>query len=424
MRVLFIHQNFPGQYKHLAPRLAADPANRVTAIGDAANLHGRPAPPGVAVLGYPSPKDGSPEIHPYLRSVEGAVRRGQALARAGLEMKRQGFTPDVICAHAGWGEPLYLRDVFPDSRILAFHEFYYRAAGADIGFDPEFPSSIDDVLRARTRNAPFLLSLADADWAVTPTRWQRAQFPDIVRDRISVIFDGIDTDAVTPDPAAVLEWPERGIAFSRGDEVVTYVARNLEPYRGFHIFMRALPDLLARRPKAHVVIVGGDEVSYGRRAPDGRTWREVLLEEVGRRLDPDRVHFLGRVPYGRFLSILRVSRAHVYLTYPFVLSWSMLEAMAAGCVVIGSATPPVQEVIAHGDTGFLVDFFDSAGLAAAVDRTLQWALDDAEGHAAMGARARRLVMDRYDLVRRCLPAHQALIAALAAGRIPPDPPLA
>ena len=414
MRLLFIHQNFPGQYKHLARYKAMDPANEVVGIGDAANLKGRPVPPGVTVLGYPSPKDGSPETHPYLRGVEGAVRRGQALVRAGLELKRRGFVPDVICAHAGWGESLYLKDVFPDSKLLNFYEFYYRAEGADVGFDPEFPSSFDDALRARTRNATHLLSLASTDWGITPTRWQHAQFPELVRGRISVLFDGIDTDVVTPDPAAVLMLPERGITLSRKDEVITYVARNLEPYRGFHVFMRALPDLLARRPRTHVVIVGGDDVSYGRRAPDGHSWREVMLQEVGARLDPDRVHFLGKVPYDRFLTILRVSSAHVYLTYPFVLSWSMLEAMAAGCLVIGSRTAPVEEVIRDGENGLLVDFFKPEELGGKVIAALEAPGD----FVAVRRNARQTVIEKYDLKRVCLPGQLNLIGVTASAAAP------
>lgn len=418
MRLLFIHQNFPGQYRHLAAHMAALPDHQVIGLGDVANIKGRTLP-GIRVLGYATPKNGSPQTHPYLRGVEGAVRRGQALVRAGQELKSKGFVPDVICAHAGWGESLYLKDVFPESRLLNFYEFYYRGQGSDVGFDPDIPTDLDDLARVRTRNATHLISLAGTDWGITPTRWQHAQFPDFVRDRISVVFDGIDTARVAPDPSVVLDLPERGLRLTRADEVVTYVARNLEPYRGFHVFMRALPDILARRPNAQVLIVGGDDVSYGRHAPDGKTWRAAMLEEVGSRLDPDRVHFLGKVPYDQFVRILQVSSAHVYLTYPFVLSWSMMEAMAAGCLVIGSATPPVEEVITHGDNGRLVGFFDHAALARAVEE----ALEDPASAEPLRQRARQTIVERYDLASVCLPRQIALIQALAAGGPMPPPGL-
>ena len=201
----------------------------------------------------------------------------------------------------------------------------------------------------------------------------------------------------------------------RSDEVVTYVARNLEPYRGFHVFMRALPDLLRRRPKAHVVIVGGDGVSYGRAAPGGVTWKAMLLKEIGG-VDESRVHFTGKIPYDRFVELLQISRAHVYLTYPFVLSWSMIEAMSAGCIVVGSATGPVQEVITHGENGLLVDFFSGKQLVDGVCR----ALDGGADIAAMRRRARETAVERYD-VHRCLQAQWQLLSSLARGRAAPPP---
>ncbi|MFC5354341.1 glycosyltransferase family 4 protein [Azospirillum himalayense] len=411
MRLLFLHQNFPGQYKHLARHFAGLPQVQAVALGEAVNLKDRPAPPGIRLLGYRSPQGASAQTHHYLRSAEAAVRRGQTVARACLDLKRQGFRPDLVCAHAGWGESLYIKDVFPDTKLLTFFEFYYQAEGGDLGFDPEFPASFDDRCRARTRNTTHLLSLAGTDWGITPTRWQHAQFPALARRCIDVVFDGIDTDAVTPDPGAMLRLAD-GTVLTRTDEVITYVARNLEPYRGFHVFMRALPEILRRRPKARVLIVGGDEVSYGCAPQDGRTWRAFMMGEVGARLDLGRVHFLGRVPYNRFLEILRVSGVHVYLTYPFVLSWSMMEAMAAGCAVVGSATGPVREVIADGDNGFLVDFFDWQAIADAVDRVFE----EPGRCAAVRERARRTVVERYDLARCCLPDQLALLQDVLDGR--------
>ena len=215
---------------------------------------------------------------------------------------------------------------------------------------------------------------------------------------IEVIFDGVDSDKVTPDPAAMVQLPG-GHVLRAGDEVLTFVNRNLEPYRGYHTFIRALPEVLAARPGAQVVIVGGDDVSYGPAPRDGRRWKDIYLDEVRGRIDASRVHFLGKVPYGTFLSLMQVSRAHAYLTYPFVLSWSMVEAMSAGALVIGSDTAPVREVIRHGENGLLVDFFD----VAAWSQTLITALAEPERFAPLRAAARQTVLDRYDLRRICLP---------------------
>lgn len=306
---------------------------------------------------------------------------GQGAVRAGLALQQRGFTPDVICAHPGWGEELFLKDVFPDAKLLTYCEFYYRADGSDVGFDPEQPVSLDTRCRIRAKNAALLISLEAADWGISPTEWQHRQHPDIFRSKISIIHDGVDTDLGRPDETVTIILPD-GRPLTRRDEVVTYVARNLEPYRGFPTFMRAAADILRRRPYARILVVGGDEVSYGAGPTDAANWREKMLAEVTP--DPDRIHFLGKVPYDQFLRILRLSRAHVYLTYPFVLSWSLLEAMACGAVVVGSATPPVKEVIDHGRNGFLVDLFDSRMVADRVVEALERASDDPDSLMAAG----------------------------------------
>ncbi len=412
MRVLFVHQNFPGQYLQLAPALAAR-GDEVVALA----IEGKKPSRGVRIITYKPRRGSSESIHPWVADIETKVIRGEAAARAALELRNRGFVPDVICAHPGWGEALFLKDVFPKTRMLSFVEFYYRAEGADFGFDPEFAE--DDVAarcRLRMKNANSLLNLDAADWCVTPTEWQRSTVPAYRRDRLTVIHDGIDTEHVKPDPKAVVRLARSGLTLKLGDEVVTFVARNLEPYRGFHVFMRALPEIQKRRPNAVVLIVGGDDVSYGKRLPQGETWRRKMLVEVGDRLDMRRVRFVGRISYKDFVAMLQVSAAHVYLTYPFVLSWSMLEAMSAGCLVIGSATPPVQEVIRDGDNGLLMDFFSPPAIAEAVDRVLSH--PDRMGDIRW--RARRTVIERYDLRAVCLPRHIALVDAVAGGRLPPD----
>ncbi|EKV26918.1 putative glycosyltransferase [Caenispirillum salinarum AK4] len=407
MNLLFVHQNCPGQFRHLVRDLLDQGGHRVVFIGqpNTARL------PGLERLDYrpaPGPGDG---LHPWLRDTDAAVRNGQAVARLALDLKRRGFVPDVMVGHNGWGETLYLKDVWPDRPLLSYFEFFYSATGSDLDFDPEFPPSLDDQCRARTRNAVNLLGLAAADRGLSPTEWQRRQYPAPFRDRIKVVHEGVDTRTVAPDPAAALTFGRDGLTLTRADEVITFSVRNLEPYRGFHVFMRALPDILRRRPRAHVIFVGGDDVSYGRRPPGGRTWRQVMLAELAGRLDMTRLHFLGRIPYASYLRVLQVSQAHVYLTYPFVLSWSMLEAMSAGCAVIGSRTAPVEEVLEDGRNGLLVDFHDTAAIADRIDAIL----DHSDRMAELRRAARATIVSRYDLETVTLPAQRRLLARLAAG---------
>jgi len=407
-QALFIHQNFPGQYRHIAPVIAARKGARVIGLGERPNI----ALQGVQHIRYPTPQGAGEKTHRYLRPVEAAVRRGQAAAQACVTLKRQGFRPDIICCHPGWGEGMYLRDVFPDARILMYCEFYYTADGSDVGFDPNQEVTLDEMARVRTLNLTQLLSIEQADWGVSPTHWQRDRYTPILRDRISVIHEGVDTEATaTPEGPAEYALPD-GRALRRGDEVVTFVSRNLEPYRGFDVFMRALPNVLGRRPKAQVVIVGGDERGYGRLPPGGGTWREHMLKEVGDRLDLSRVHFVGRIPHPHLLALFRIATAHVYFTYPFVLSWSMIEAMGCGALVIGSATPPVQEVLRDRENGLLVQFHAPGELADA----LVGALTAPERYAPLRAAARRTAVERYDLRTVCLPRQIALFDAVLAGR--------
>ena len=381
MKLLFVHQNFPGQYKHLAAHYAVQPGNQVVAVGQKSNLLKLARVPGVTTLGYDF--DG-----------KNAVARGQKVASGAFQLRKAGFRPDVVFSHIGWGESIFLKDVFPEARHLLYCEFFYRARGADLGFDPEFPATPEKVLRVRVMNAPLLMSLEASDYGLAPTRWQAQQFPEPYKPRISTIHDGIDTDTLAP----------QGV---REEELITYVARNLEPYRGFHVFMRAIPEIQRRRPRARIVIVGGDEVSYSPRLPQGETYRGRLLRELDGKIDLSRVDFLGRIPYGQYVSLLHRSSVHVYLTYPFVLSWSLLEAMAAGCAVVGSRTPPVEEVIEDGRNGHLVDFFSTEGIAAKIDEVLS------RDQRSLRENARRTVVERFDLKRICLPAQQRLVERLA-----------
>lgn len=398
MNLLFIHQGLPGQFKHLVPALAADRRHRVAAITQDRTY----AEPGVRVVTYRPTRYAHAGTHHYVRLFENAVLHGQAVLRHAMALRDEGFRPDVVVAHPGWGEALFLRDVFPRAKLLHFCEFFYHGRGADVGFEPG-EGSMDAICRARARNAHLLLSLEACDAGWSATRWQRDRHPAAFRDKISVVFDGIDLSVVRPDARARFALPD-GRVLTREVPVVSYVARNLEPYRGFPSFMRALPAVLAANPAAQVVIVGGDGVSYGQPAPGGVTWRAAMEAELGP-LDPARVHFTGPLVYRDYLSLLQVSRAHVYLTVPFVLSWSCAEALAAGCALVASHTPPVEEFVRHGENGLLVDFHDPAAIAVAVGAVL------GGGHEGLRAEARRTALACFDLAR-CLPRQVELIEGL------------
>jgi glycosyltransferase involved in cell wall biosynthesis len=389
MRLLVVHQNFPGQFGHFVNAWGSRPGWEVRGLGRAS----APGLAGFAGLSrYSLSRKGHPSQHGYLRQMEAAVLHGQAAARAMLALRRGGFSPDVILAHPGWGETLYAKDVFPDARLIHYCEWYYDADGADLGFDPEFPITFDDRARIRTWNALHTLNLTHCDAAVTPTQWQKSRHPEIFWPKMTVQHEGIATHELGPDPAAVVK-TRSGVVLKAGDPVITYVARNLEPYRGFHIFMRALEQVQKAHPTCQAVIVGGDEVSYGKRPKDASNWREAMLNEVT--VDPVRTHFLGRVPREQFIRVLQVSAAHVYLTYPFVLSWSLLEAMACGAAIVASDTQPLREVIRDGINGRVVDFFKVANLSQrvlealtgddALIRVRRQAAMDAQGYAQEGA---------------------------------------
>jgi glycosyltransferase involved in cell wall biosynthesis len=404
MKVLCVHQNFPGQYLHLARYLGTQSEHQIVFITQRQDVE----LPGVRKIVYKPRRTISPQVHHYLRESEGAVLNAQEVARIALELRNAGFTPDVMLGHNGWGEIWYLKDIFPDAPLMGYFEFFYRMQGADVGFDPADPVTIDTAPRLRTKNLGNLLALDTADLGQCPTQWQRSVYPRRYQTILNVIHEGVDTTVVKPDPAARLIVADRKEEFTAGEEIVTYVARNLEPYRGFPIFMRSLPKILAARPKARVLIVGGDEVSYGAPLPAGQTFRQKMLAELDGSLDLTRVHFLGKLPYAGFIKVLQISRVHVYLTYPFVLSWSMLEAMAAGCLVVGSRTQPVEEVIHHGGNGLLVDFFSPEQVA---DRVID-ALEDGKAFASIRQNARQTIIDRYDLRSICLPGLLRLINML------------
>jgi glycosyltransferase involved in cell wall biosynthesis len=412
MNVLFIHQNFPGQFVHLAQHFVKT-KHTVVALG----IKGRPVE-GVKFLRYSAKTDSLPKEVPYLQDLYVKSIRGLACATVMQRLARSGFKPDIVIGHPGWGEAFFVKDVWPDTPVLSFLEFFYHSKGADYGFDPEFSKASSQALYGlRLRNASHLMAMHGMDWGLTPTRWQLSTLPSEYKDRVSVIFDGIDTNAVAPKQNAVFKVPGTQLQLRKRDHVVTFVNRNIEPYRGCHTFIRALPRILKESPQAKVVIVGEDGISYGAPAPKGKTWRGIFLDEIKSSLPAgweERVLFVGRLPHDEFISLLQVSSCHVYLTYPFILSWSCLEAMAAGCTVVASNTAPVQEVIQDGVHGLLTDFFDSVALADRVTEVLQ----SPQRYGQLGQIARDKVVNTYDLQTKSLPAQIALVQAMVTGLLP------
>ncbi len=395
MKILFVHQNFPGQFPHLAPALEKR-GHEILAITTESNKRQSP----VKVMKYREPK--KVKVEPGLTRLYAEVsERGLRAALAARQLRADhNYVPDVIFGHPGWGETLYLKEVWPEARLLIYAELMYRTVDGDSNFDPEFARpSFDSRVSTTARSAHLIQTMVQADAALSPTRFQADTFQPEFRHKITVCHDGVDTGLVAPNPEARLEIPETTLAFRPGDEVLTFVNRSLEPYRGYHTFMRALPAVLAARPKAHVVLVGEEGQSYGPAPKGDKSWKQLFLDEVGDRLDLSRVHFLGRVPYPTYLSLLQVSRAHAYLTYPFVLSWSLMESMAAGCHVIASDTAPVREMIRHGENGQLVDFFDIARWS----EVLTEALAEPDRFAPLRAQARADIVANYDLHSHCLP---------------------
>ena len=404
MNILFVHQSFPGQFKFLAPALVQKGHNVLALTLQAFGCRNWQ---GVKIINYSVCRGTASDVHPWVSDFETKTIRGEACFRAALKLKSEGFCPDVIVAHHGWGESLFLKEVWPQTRLGLYCEFYYQPRGWDVGFDPEFPSQDPDgdVCRLRLKNLNNLLHLEVADAGISPTHLQASSFPDSFRSKITVVHDGIDTKAVAPDPEVRLIINGK-LTLTKRNEIITFVNRNLEPYRGYHTFMRAVPDILKRRPNARILLVGGDGVSYGAR-PDNEkysysSWKDIFINEVRPQIsdqDWSRVHFFGNLSYEQFIPLLQISSVHVYLTYPFVLSWSLLEAMSVGCAIVASDTEPLHEAIEHDVTGRLVNFFDVKALSQEVCSLLS----DNCSRERLGAAAASFARKTYDLRAVCLP---------------------
>ncbi|MEM6409787.1 MAG: glycosyltransferase family 4 protein [Pseudomonadota bacterium] len=404
MRLLFVHQNFPGQYKHLAGWLAAQKQHELVALGqrDATSMAG------IRYVRYRPNHAPSKNAYALSRYWEECAGHGFGAAQAAEKLKSEGFVPDVILGHVGWGELTFLKLIWPHTPIVGYFEYFYRATGGSVGFDPEFPASDHAPFIMHARNAVNFTNLHSVDLGLSPTLWQRNTFPQDFHQKIYVCHDGVRTDLLRPDPKAELSLGRLDTPLTRADEVFTFVARNMEPTRGFHQFMRALPAILDARPKARAVIIGGNESSYGRESPARGGYRAQMEAELGDRVDWERVHFVGRVPYADFCRIIQISRCHIYLTVPFVLSWSLLEAMAMEATIIAADVPPVREVIEDGTTGLLTDFFDPQALAERVRQVLE----RPENYAHLGVAARKHVVAHYDFETVCLPEHLRRLNAL------------
>ena len=404
MKYLFVHQNFPGQYLHIVRHLVAQQRHDIVFISEpnANNIVG------VRKVPYPSPPTPSPDTHIVARELDGAARRAEVVQRTAGNLKQLGFEPDVIIGHHGWGELLNLIDVWPGAPLLGYMEFYYQIHDVDVGFDPEFPTPASDFARIRAKNAINLLALNLGKAMQTPTEWQLSTYPAWARDRITLLREGVNLDVCKPNPQVRRRRLEIGGQTIRPNEkLVTYVARDLEPYRGFHLMMRAAVQLQRARKDVRIVMVGGDGISYGALPVRGGTWRQAMLAELGKELDLERIVFPGKIDYDTYVAMMQRSDAHVYLSYPFVASWSLRESLAMGCAVIGSDTPPVREFVTHDKNGLLVSFFDPKGLADTVLRLLE----DAPLARRLREEARRYA-EKHLRMEDYLAAYDALIGKL------------
>ena len=388
--ILIVHQNFPAQFPHITDALLRR-GDKVAAIGGKTAK----ARPGVDFRRWSTNRGSTKGIFEPAVRAEADMIRGIAAANAAVQLKRDGFTPDVIIGHPGWGETLFLKEIWPDARVILFGELLYRSHGSDLNFDPEFDFGREDLarnMRSHAKNASQLLAYAFADRIVCPTRFQAGSFPPSLQPIVRVVHEGVDISHAARRPDAQFRLPT-GRTLDSATPVITFVNRTLEPLRGFHIFMRALPAVLDACPDAEVLLIGGSGLSgYGGASPNGKDWTSWMLDELGDRLDRSRVHFVGKVPHAQLIDAFSISRAHVYYTYPFVLSWSLVEAMAAECTIIASDTPPLHDAITNGVEGILLPFFDVPALSA----KLVEALREPGKFAALGRAARDRALREFD----------------------------
>ena len=394
MHVLFVHQNFPAQFGHIAAYLTQRKKFRCTFVSQ--------QPPGVwqgvERVQYQLRGGATDKSHYCGRTFENAVWHSHALYEA-LEARRD-LKPDLIVAHSGFCSTVFLRELY-DCPIINYFEYFYHTKNSDVDFRPEFPSPPLARMRARARNAVLLLDLENCDVGYSPTRWQRSLFPRVFRDKIRAIFDGIDTSVWRPREGLPRQIAGRAVPDDM--KIVTYVSRGMESIRGFDIFMKAARLLCQRRKDVLFVVVGDDRVCYGGDLDftGGKSFKDWVLARDD--YDLARFVFTGLIQIGTLAQLLAISDLHIYLTAPFVLSWSLMDALACGTTVLASDTAPVREMIRHGENGLLFDFFDIDGLAARAAEVL----DAPQDFKTLGRTAVELVREHYSL-DICLPRMLAL----------------
>jgi len=415
MRVLFTHNNFPAQFRHLAEHLGRAPGHQVVFATKTPREEW--TIPGVTKAVFKPDNAPGGTSYPLAASNEDALRHGVGLLRLCRHLKDQGFVPDVMVGHSGWGQTLFLKDVFPDTPFIGYFEWYYNGDSAETRFDGQERNE-SRLAHLRLRNTAMLHDLVSCDAGITPTQWQKAQFPQQFHAKLATIHDGINTTYFAPFgdmpmPPDALGLP--GVDLTGATELVTYCSRGMEPYRGFPQFYEALPAILEARPNCHVLIVGEDRICYSPKLPDNGSYVDLMRSKVA--VDERRVHFTGPLPYGQYKQVLQASSAHVYLTWPFVLSWSFLEAMSTGCLVVASDTEPVREVVRHEDNGLLTDFHSPEKIAVSVVTALERQADLAH----LRSRARQTILDRYCL-SKCLSRQLGLLAEAARRGAPKTTP--
>lgn len=405
MHILFIHQNFPAQFGHIADYLSRKNGFRCTFLSE--------KPPGrvgaIERIQYQIQGGATRSNHYCSRTFENAIWHTHAVFEA--LKARSDVRPDLIVAHSGFGSSLFLRELYPTTPIINYFEWFYRPRGTDMDFRPDFPTTELNRIRARARNAMLLLDLDNCDRGYSPTNWQRSQLPTAFHDKVRVIFDGVDTDLWRPTPTA----PRRIGTLSLPDDVriVTYATRGMESMRGFDLFMQAAKKLCDRRRDVVFVIAGQDRVCYGgdEAFTGGKTFKEwVLAKDV---YDLSRFHFVGLLPPPDLARLFSISDVHIYLTVPFVLSWSVVNALACGAVLLASDTPPVREMVTHGVNGLLVDFFDVDGFIEQACRVL----DAPQDYRPLRNAGVELVRERYSL-EVCLPQMLNLYEQAANSSLP------
>ena len=405
MKFLFVHQNMPGQYRELVQWLADKKEHEIVFLTQRKNP---PIFEGVKTVRYKPHHRAGEKTYGLVRTWENATGSGFGAAQAAQQLREDGFTPDIIIGHVGWGELTFIKEIYPDVPVIGFFEYFYSTKGGPVGFDPESPVSAHSPYLMTAHNAVPLVNIEVVDLGHCPTYWQRDRFPKSFHDRVYVCHDGIRTEKLRPNPDVELALGRLDQPLTRDDEIVTYMARNLETTRGFHQFMRALPKIQAERPNARFLIVGGNDVSYGGKSKHPGGLRAQMEAEVGENVNWEKVHFLGQVPFEDYQKIIQISSCHIYLTMPFVLSWSLLESMSMQAPIVASDVAPVREAITHGETGLLVDFFDPSALAAQVSDLLA----NPETYSYLGKNARNHVVETYDFLTVCLPEHIKQINAL------------